>query len=185
VRKAGTEFHLLGVTRTEAIATFASLGTSSFDSTSPLRQAFKDDKDNYYTIDTTYAAVRVPQVEGNPKLGRQIKSGQVDFGKARTLEQRCLDVLARLDRGSAPLEEALDALRAYEGLYDPSVDRTEVYRRTLGDRPWKRCACEICQRLGIHVILFRGAERNRRRGFHNLYVFRQRLNREFDITLRK
>jgi len=185
VRKAGTEFHLLGVTRTEAIATFASLGTSSFDSTSPLRQAFKDDKDNYYTIDTTYAAVRVPQVEGNPKLGRQIKSGQVDFGKARTLEQRCLDVLARLDRGSAPLEEALDALRAYEVLYDPSVDRTEVYRRTLGDRPWKRCACEICQRLGIHVILFRGAERNRRRGFHNLYVFRQRLNREFDITLRK
>jgi len=168
-----------------AFATFASLGTSSFDSTSPLRQAFKDDKDNYYTIDTTYAAVRVPQVEGNPKLGRQIKSGQVDFGKARTLEQRCLDVLARLDRGSAPLEEALDALRAYEVLYDPSVDRTEVYRRTLGDRPWKRCACEICQRLGIHVILFRGAERNRRRGFHNLYVFRQRLNREFDITLRK
>jgi hypothetical protein len=28
------------------------------------------------------------------------------------------------------------------------------------------------------VILFRGAERNRRRGFHNLGVFYRRLHRE-------
>jgi hypothetical protein len=26
--------------------------------------------------------------------------------------------------------------------------------------------------------MFRGSERNKRRGFHNLYVFRQRLDRE-------
>ena len=29
--------------------------------------------------------------------------------------------------------------------------------------------------LGIHVMIFRGAERNRRRGFHNIYVFNQQL----------
>jgi hemerythrin-like domain-containing protein len=32
------------------------------------------------------------------------------------------------------------------------------------------CPCVICRQLGIHVVIFRGAERNRRRGFHNLFV---------------
>jgi hypothetical protein len=45
----------------------------------------------------------------------------------------------------------------------------------LETQPWKACQCEICKEIGIHVVLFRGAERNRRRGFHNLYVFFQRL----------
>ena len=36
------------------------------------------------------------------------------------------------------------------------------------------------QKAGINVILFRGSERNKRRGFHNLYVFRQRLDRELN-----
>ena len=39
----------------------------------------------------------------------------------------------------------------------------DVYRQTLGDRPWRRCPCAICRKAGIHVVLFRGAERNRRR----------------------
>ena len=34
-----------------------------------------------------------------------------------------------------------------------------------------------CSFTPIHVILFRGAERNRRRGFHNVWVFYQRLTR--------
>ena len=36
----------------------------------------------------------------------------------------------------------------------------------------------ICEKAGIEIVLFRGAERNKRRGFHNLHVFRQRLDRE-------
>jgi hypothetical protein len=31
------------------------------------------------------------------------------------------------------------------------------------------------------VIIFRGSERNKRRGFHNLHVFRQRLDRELNV----
>jgi aspartate-semialdehyde dehydrogenase len=31
--------------------------------------------------------------------------------------------------------------------------------------------------VGIDVAVFRGSERNKRRGFHNLCVFRQRLDR--------
>ena len=50
------------------------------------------------------------------------------------------------------------------------------YRRVLEARPWKNCQCEICKTLGYQVIIFRGAERNRRRGFHNVWTFYQRLH---------
>jgi hypothetical protein len=36
----------------------------------------------------------------------------------------------------------------------------------------------VCRKLGIHVIMFRGAERNKRRGFHNLSIFYARLQKE-------
>src|SRR5450756_2354194 len=82
------------------------------------------------------------------------------------------DVYKRQECG---VEESVRALREYEKMHDSRSDRSEVYAEILRDRPWNRCPCEICKRLGIHVMLFRGAERNRRRGFHNLYVFFHRL----------
>lgn len=45
------------------------------------------------------------------------------------------------------------------------------YRLVLEDQPWKKCSCRICQNVGVEVIIFRGNNRNRRRGFHNTYVF--------------
>ena len=57
---------------------------ASFDSTSPLRQAFKHDRENYYTAEKFYAAVRVPQVEGNNKLQQRIISGAVKQEEAQT-----------------------------------------------------------------------------------------------------
>src|SRR5262249_9643703 len=50
-RHPDTELHLLGVTRCEQVSAFERYGVTSFDSTSPFRQAFKDDRDNYYTLD--------------------------------------------------------------------------------------------------------------------------------------
>ena len=55
------------------------------------------------------------------------------------------------------------------------TDRTEQYRATLAARPWRDCRCDLCVAVGIEIIIFRGSERNKRRGFHNLYVFEQRL----------
>jgi hypothetical protein len=150
----------------------------SFDSTSPLRQAFKDDKDNYYTPDRAYSAIRVPQVDGNTKLRNRITAGEVSQDEARRLEARCLALLERFDRGECGVSDVTEALRAYEKVFDPRSDRAAVYAEILEARPWKACPCEICARLGIHVILFRGAERNRRRGFHNLFVFYRRLQKE-------
>jgi hypothetical protein len=175
VRNPSTKFHLLGITRCENVQTFGEFGVVSFDSTSPLRKAFKDDKNNYYTLEGTYSAIRVPQVDANPDLLRRIVAGQVQQDIAREHEQRCLATLIKFDRGEATLEETVRCLRAYEEIFDSKSDRSSVYRNVLKDRPWRDCPCEICRRLGIHVIIFRGAERNRRRGFHNLYVFNQQL----------
>ena len=96
VRDRGTQLHLLGITRCDDIPTFASHGVTSFDSTSPFRQAFKDDRDNYYTADSTYIALRVPQVEGNVKLRKRISSGEIDQKRALTLERTALRPAPRI-----------------------------------------------------------------------------------------
>lgn len=178
VREPETGLHLLGVTRVDHLERFADLGVTSLDSTSPLRRAFKDDKDNYFTLERAYTAVRVPQVEGNAKLQRAIVAGKIKQPEARRLERACLDALNRFDNGGCQLDEVLDVLEAYELLYSGESRHRSVYREVLSDSPWKQCPCDICRELGIHVILFRGAERNRRRGFHNVFVFHERLRRE-------
>lgn len=189
VRKPSTRLHLLGISRTEHLQDFARLGIYSFDSTSPLRQAFKDDKDNYYTLDRTYPAIRIPQVEGNAKLQKLISSGKVSQEKARTMERACLDAMRRFDRDSATVDEVVERLSEYEHLCQEKLseedrkkrkkkDYAGVYREVLEARPWRDCPCDVCRSLGHHVILFRGAERNRRRGFHNINVFYRRLQTE-------
>ena len=170
-----TELHLLGVTRCEEMPNFKNFGVVSFDSTAPLRKAFKDDKDNFFTPTRTYSAVRVPQVQGNPGLERRIVAGQVDQNYAIRLERRCMLALKGYDNGTVLLADTIDALQEYEHLHSPGKEYAGLYRQVLMDKPWRHCDCEICQRLGIHVIMFRGAERNRRRGFHNLHVFYRTL----------
>lgn len=181
VRKPATKLHLLGVTRTDSIPEFGRLGVASFDSTSPLRQAFKDDKDNYYTLDRTYVAVRVPQVEGNPALQRAVASGRIPQDLARKYERAALKAMADFAGERIKLASCLDALLEYERLYDPRANHEAEYRDTLEARPWDACKCDVCRAIGHHVILFRGAERNRRRGFHNVWTFYRRLHRVLEL----
>jgi hypothetical protein len=179
-RRTDVRVHLLGVTRPDTVPTFARYGVVSFDSTSPLRQAFKDGKDNYYGLDRAFMAVRVPQVEGNPRLLRAIQAGRVSQERARRLERLCLETLRHWDAGRVPLTEALKWLEEYEALVDPKRAHMAAYREVLESSPWSTCPCEVCRELGYHVILFRGAERNRRRGFHNVWMTRQRLDRALE-----
>jgi hypothetical protein len=179
-RDPNTQLHLLGITRCSNISRFASFGVTSFDSTSAFRQAFKDDKDNYHTVDRNYAALRVPQVDGNPKFRARIQAGRVSQQDAIRREQECLHSLRGYDAGEIGLQRVTDALHSYEELFDSRLDYTAANLEALTDAPWKKCTCGICQQVGINVIMFRGAERNKRRGFHNLHVFRQRLDRELE-----
>jgi queuine tRNA-ribosyltransferase-like protein len=178
-RRPDTKLHLLGITRTECLPEFAALGVASFDSTSPLRQAFKDAKDNYYSMDAEFTAIRIPQVEGNPSLQKMISSGQVKQERARRLEGSALLAMKRFNADEVSAPVVLDALEAYEECYAPDGgSHREQYATTLDARPWKSCACDVCTMLGHHVILFRGAERNRRRGLHNTWTFYRRVQRQ-------
>ena len=183
IRQPGTSLHLLGVTRFEHINHFRKLGVISFDSTSPLRQAFMDEKDNFYTMDRTYQAIRVPQVEGNPRLQARIRSGELNQDDVRRLEERCLRSLREYDGERLSLDVALEHVLEYELVHRPKGDRSRTYREVLNDRPWSACSCEVCRKIGIQVILFRGTERNKRRGFHNLAVFYAQLQRQLGTPI--
>ena len=187
VRAPHLQLHLFGVTRFELVPLAHDHGVTSFDTTSPFRRAFKDSTHNYYALDPKngdqpYVALRVPQVEGNIKLGALIRSGRVQQEEARALERATLAALRAFDRGKCSLDEALDALCAYQGLHDPEANRRDQYRRMLADAPWKSCDCTVCRDVGLEVALFRGTERNKRRGFHNMHVYAKQLAREIDVS---
>ena len=182
VRLPATKLHLFGVTRWQQISRFDEHGVTSFDSTSPFRRAFKDETNNYYFGDTTYVALRIPQSDGNTTFARRVRSGQVPQNVARELERATLQAVRAFSREEASVEEALSALCKYQALHEPeTLDvRREQYRRTLEAAPWRQCDCSVCRKAGIDVILFRGSERNKRRGFHNLHVFAQLLEQARD-----
>lgn len=177
-----TRLHLFGVTRLTHIPDFRSMGVISFDSTSPLRQAFKEDKGNYYSrikdecgSEKSYTAIRVPQVDINVQLKNRILSGKVKQAEAFRLEKECLDALRAYDKKPHHRKELIQLLVDYQALFGNLRNYAIEYEEVLRDQPWKKCSCEVCQTLGINVIIFRGAERNRRRGFHNLHVTYERL----------
>jgi hypothetical protein len=176
VRRPETKIQLLGITRLDMVDKYKRFGVYSLDSTSPLKKAFMDDRDNYYTSTKAYTALRIPQVGENAKLKRLILSGAIDFSEARKLETACLAMIFAYDKGNVDVDDVLEILTRYEMLWRGSVVSIDRTRETLVETPWRTCRCQICRELGINVIIFRGAERNRRRGFHNLFVLRETLS---------
>lgn len=109
---------------------------------------------------------------------------RVDAAEEVRREQRALELLRAYDRDEITLEETLDAVEDYArvagGLSERSPgELSELvrrdYRTTLRERPWQHCECAICQAISIEVIVFRGNNRNRRRGFHNTWQLYRRL----------
>ncbi|WUH98835.1 tRNA-guanine transglycosylase DpdA [Spirillospora sp. NBC_00431] len=172
--------HLLGITRIGPLEEFSRLGVTSFDSASPFRQSFMDDRNNYHTSDRSYMAIRVPQVDGNPALKRKVLAGQISQTAAKSLERKVLRLLRAYDKGelSAPLQKVLATLKEYEQLIkgEGRKSRIDQYELILEECPWKRCPCGLCVAHGIELVIFRGTERNKRRGFHNLAVFADKIH---------
>lgn len=195
-KKIGSEpdMHLLGFAKADHIDQFTGYGITSFDSTSPLIRAFKDDKANYYIENGRggldyYTAIRVPQALDNARLMRGVKRGLFDAEKLQLREQHALRVLREFDRGGKDVGETVDAVMDYSqylvrgsdssaALQEKALASTRAgITRTLEDRPWKHCGCAICRSAGVEVIIFRGSNRNKRRGFHNLGVYHRHLQR--------
>ena len=176
IKKPATKLHLLGITKIHHSKDYIAQGVTSIDSTTPLRQSFMDEEDNYWIQGDRYTAIRIPQVDASPALKRRIKSGLVDQDEAFKLEQRSLSLIRAYEKEEVEIDTVMATIEEYELLWGGKASRMERYRRTLEDQPWRACRCGICDQIGIEVIIFRGAERNRRRGFHNLSVFRKELN---------
>ncbi|MDQ8206855.1 tRNA-guanine transglycosylase DpdA [Coraliomargarita sp. SDUM461003] len=173
IRKKDTKFHLLGISRIDELREFEKFGVVSADSTAPLLQAFKSDRDNFQLNGDSFIALRVQQVGENNKVKKLVLSGAISQDEARKLELDCMRLLKGFDQGTASVEEVTEALCQLEALITqkPKIKNRPLYVRTLKEKPWRNCDCPICKELGIHVVIFRGAERNRRRGFHNLYNY--------------
>jgi hypothetical protein len=187
-----TRIHLLGFAKADVIAEFVRYNITSFDTTSPLIRAFKDDKKNYYVLNESrelsyLTAIRVPQATENRRLQRAAKEGKINQEEMQALEKISLATLRAFDRGKASIDVTLEAVISYNiflesSLHDNTVDRDKLakkleplYRNTLQAQPWKNCECPICKQIGIEVIIFRGSNRNRRRGMHNLFVYHNRI----------
>ncbi len=171
--------HLLGVVRSSLYDFMRDCGVASFDSSSPVWQAFKDARDNYYSSDEDghYTAVRIPQANlGLPM--RLIKAGKLDQATAVQAEKAAIQSLRAYGAHEVGLSDLMVTLRTYDDMLGTNrKTRTpwDRIQRTLADRPWASCPCPVCRELGIEVILFRGANRNRRRGFHNLWWTQREL----------
>ncbi len=178
VRLPATELHLLGITRVTSMEEFSVYGVTSFDSTSPFRQAFMDDRNNYHTESVAYTAIRVPQVDGNPVLKRRILAGEISQAKAKSAERECMKRLRAYDVDLENVDRVIEILGEYENLVEPEKKKSKIsaYRVTLEAKPWKSCKCTICTAHGIEIAIFRGSERNKSRGFHNLSVFATKMH---------
>lgn len=194
-----TRIHLLGFAKAETIQEFTNFGITSFDSTSPLIRAFKDQRSNYYSPSSGatglnyYAAIRIPQALDNMRLQQGIKEGKLNPTTLVEAEKKALSLVRDFDKGEAGIKETLNAVIDYQRFLleidakdTTSVDKklSEIAKRvgrTLEDQPWKKCSCDICSKVGVEVIIFRSNNRNRRRGFHNLHVYRNHLKKTIGV----
>ena len=166
--------HLFGFTKVHNLAEFVQYGIESFDSTSPMIRAFKDQWSNYLLGNQWYCAIRVPSADENRRFKEQILAGIKNQQHLRDLEKAALTALRLYAVRQIDIERALDLVVKY-GLEFSTRVPVERYRAALMDRPWEKCQCRICQESGIEVMVFRGSNRNRRRGFHNLWEFHRQL----------
>ena len=185
-----TRLHLFGVGRIDMVPYFRHLGVTSFDSAGPLRSAWLDSNANYHMLPSKkYTAVRIPFVDKHSVRIKHLLETGFTRDYLLTLEQNALKALREFDRENLSLDETLQTLLAYDellelprnGKVDPKAKERRqklhevMYRELLQDKPWKQCDCEICQQIGVEAIIFRGNDRNRRRGFHNTYIFYKRF----------
>lgn len=171
--------HLFGVFRDEEIILkFHQLGVTSFDSASPLRRAWMDARHNYYTnTGDTFTAIRIPEAkETRGRVKKLLEEHGGDFQKYKSLETKALAAIRAFDAGELSLEQTLHSILEYDQVLGGNRTQHAVsYRRLLEETPWRNCGCNICREVGIDVVIFRGNNRNRRRGFHNTHTFYNRL----------
>lgn len=172
----GTRLHLFGVLRPHYLEAFRKLGVTSFDSASFFRKAWLRSGQNYLAPDGNwFAAIRVPYSWNKRVLENASRMG-LSEDDVKQMEKDSLKALRDFDKGKCTIEKALSTVLDYDKLLirdsNDGDHLGEKYAITLDKKPWKTCECTLCQKLGIEIAIFRGSNRNKRRGFHNTWVFK-------------
>ena len=175
--------HLFGILRPHLQTIFRELGVSSFDSASYLRKAWACPSRNYFMDDGKYgkwySSIRVPFSTSKPM--REVAESNPKFsnnGVMQELETECLTNLKLFDDKKISEQEVLKSVNEYSALLQRKKTYnhfSERHKELLDERPWKKCKCKVCKDAGINIVVFRGANRNRRRGFHNTWVFYHKI----------
>ncbi len=157
----------------------------SFDSASYLRKAWLTSANTQFNyIDQAwegYSAIRVP-----PKYNR-LNEEFLDHQEYEKVSHNILEALRNFDKDLISLDDVLHELEEFIKKRNDDPKLLTYYKRTLESKPWRDCPCPICKEIGIDVMIFRGNNRNRRRGFHNIYAFNQLLkdNSKWEICRKK
>jgi hypothetical protein len=163
--------HLFGVFRPKLQPRLKELGITSFDSATYFRKAWLRSDQNYLSADGKwYAAIRIPMTS-DPRTRKRLEGAGFTLQELEKLERASLRALHRYGERRQSLNATLTAIGQYDFILNRSEDHgenlLESYERTLIERPWEKCNCPICSSIGIDVVIFRGYNRNKRRGAHN------------------
>lgn len=197
------DIHLFGFAKDSLFDVAARCGVTSFDSASMLRRAWLGVSNNYHKSNgKQYGGLRVRYaksvVRNIKKSAKKKKENSEDLTDLESLaledeenlkkrikkkEQIALEALRKYDDRKLDFNQAFSALKEYEEISGDPGKNLEYYKETLNDRPWEDCDCPICTKLGIEVAIFRGNNRNRRRGFHNTNVFYREFRKKIPKVL--
>ena len=138
------------------------------------------DMDSHSSVDADnwYIEWIKPQTEKRFQRIKEktISNGDISASKLASQESICFkgikQYLKNKQEGDEPSNQLINRIFEYE--YTVHGYRGNAKNRiydTLINRPWEDETCRISQDAGVEAIIFRGNNRNRRRGFHNVYVF--------------
>ena len=162
-----------------------------FDASSltDVRQALRDDFEYGRELGSSLGNLRR---EVARLLKEDSPSSPLPFEEYRDLVAIAEEIWDEWLPGPIPTAERAAAIYGDDALFDQLMwllreyvqdfdedSYLEEYSRTLRDRPWEDCSCPICERIGVDVAIFRRNNRNRRRGFHNIYRFYGEFTSEF------
>jgi Queuine tRNA-ribosyltransferase len=170
--------HLFGIFRPKLQSLFRELRIDSFDSATYFRKAWLRSDQNYLAKNGGwYAAIRVPMTN-DPRTRMRLESSGRDIASLQVEESRVMRLLCEFERGGSTVKSVLAAVIQYDEHLTRACDGRNMraaYERTLTDKPWEDCDCAFCKGAGIHTLIFRGANRNKRRGAHNTLMLYRSL----------
>lgn len=178
-RRNNTWIHLFGILRPKLQPIFRSLGVSSFDSASYFRKSWLRSDQNYLAPDggRWYGTIRIPISTSKPMRLAARREGISEDALAQ-MERRCLEAIDNCNSDPTAQSQVTSSINQYGPLLERKGEDNhfvEKHELLLSDRPWEQCDCPFCRSAGMHVVVFRGASRNKRRGLHNTWVFYHKI----------